>query len=140
MGADASATILYGFPFCGDDFGFDSDDYSMDPDKWLAEFQDLPEPDGDYKTNEKEWSEYWEKKRTLPVYTQCEGCMTSGVTTTYLCIKESILDGCWEKGTKIPLNCIKPPPAEWNTLLRDFCEKSGVPFEQPDWYLTVRYG
>ena len=126
MGSSASATIIYGFPFKGDDFDFDDAYYHNDPEKWLAKFQGLPEPDGDYESN--------------AVDTVCDGDMMSGQTTTYLVIREASLDGDWCGPTQIPVGHVKPPPPEWDELLRVFCDKAGVSFQQPDWCLIANYG
>ena len=140
MGADASAAIIYGFPFEGENFEFDDESYREDPEVWLAQFQGLPEPDGDCDTNEDAWRKYWDARSNLPITFECEGDMMSGYTNTYLCIRASRLDGSWDEGTEIPVDHVKPPPSEWNVLLKAFCEKAGVEFKQPRWYLIASYG
>jgi hypothetical protein len=106
----------------------------------LSKFQGLVPPEGTWETNKKEWQEYWVAQRALPIAIECDGSLCDGVTTDYLVIHESNLSGSWDGPTEIPVDHIKPPPAEWDTLLREFCEKSGVPFVQPKWILIVSFG
>lgn len=155
MGADADATIVYGLPFEGE--GFDcrpcgdlvqkcrwersSELYDVDPEKWLAEFQGLIEPTRyGREANESAWEKYREAQKVLPIIIECEGDIMSGIIANHLCIREASLNGDWGRKTKIPVGHIKPPPVEWDALLKAFCERAGVPFEQPDWYLLVCYG
>jgi len=139
MGSDASAAIIYGFPYEGEGFEYNSCANHDDHEEWLAEFQGLLKPADD--ADDKEWQKYWDAQAELPLETECEGCMMSGTTTTYLCIRESILSGDWDRGTEIPAGHIKmPPPPEWDALLKTFCEKSGVPFVQPKWWIIASYG
>lgn len=146
MGSSADAAIVYGFPFKGEDFDFDSvrsaESYYDDPEKWLATFQGLTQPaseSGD--ANDRAWSEYLNAQRALPIKTEFGGYyMEDDETTIYLCIREASLSGDWGGGTKIPVDHIRPPPFKWKLLLKAFCEKAGVPFQQPDWFLLVSYG
>lgn len=135
MGADANAEIIYGFPFEGENFDFDDESYHNDPDKWLAEFQGLPKPAGSYESNGSAWKEYRTARRALPIKTAYDGDMVNGRLNTYLCIREASLGG-----PKIPVGHVRTAPVEWNALLKAFCEKAGVLFQQPDWYLLASYG
>ena len=139
MGCDAAAAIIYGFPFEGEDFD-PVPEYQEDSGKWLAKFQGLPEPEGSFLTNDAEWSKYWSDRRTLPINTTCDGDTCRGETTDYLCVRESMLAGSWGGATEIPVGHIKEPPPEWDALLREFCEKAGIPFGKPKWYLIASYG
>ena len=143
MGEDAGAAIIYGFPFAGEgcyDSDFDDGLFQEDKGEWLAQFQDLPKPEGDHETNEQGWQKYWNTQMSLPITTEYEGHRDSGSTTTYLCIRASMISGSWDYGTKIPIGHIKPPPPEWDAMLKKFCEKAGVKFVQPEWYMIASYG
>lgn len=127
MGSNANAGIIYGFLF--------EECYSHDVETWLAMHQGLPKPEGEWDDNPEAHRAYYEARKTLPIDTDCQGDMMSDVVRTYLIIKESRFNGM-----KIPVDHVRTPPPEWDELLRAFCEKSGVPFQQPDWYLIASYG
>lgn len=140
MGADADARIVYGFAFEGENFDFDDAAYDCDPEIWLATHQGLPNPDGCWDDNPEAHRAYYEARSTLPIDMVYDGDLQRGQATNYLVIKESRLDGDWCSGTKIPVDHIRTPPPEWDDLLRVFCEKAGVLFQQPEWLLLASYG
>lgn len=135
MGSNANAEIIYGFPFEGD---LDDEAYLLEPEIWLAAHQGLPKPGGD--DNSDAHRAYYEACKTLPINITCDGDLGSGHTMTYLVIREAQLTGDWCDGTKIPVGHVKTPPPEWDELLRKFCEKAGVSFQQPEWLLLASCG
>jgi len=136
----ADASIVYGLPFAGEGFDFDDSSYHEDVEKWLCENQGLSEPEGDYETNAEDRKAYWDARGELPIVLDCSGDISNDITAVYLCIRASRISADWGCGVEIPVDHIKPPPAEWDDLLRAFCEQANIPFEQPKWYLLVNYG
>ena len=143
MGVDARARIIYGFAFAGEGCTSEFDEamydaYTKDPEKWMAEYQGLSEPE-DYESNQDARLAHWKAKDELPLDVEWEGDLTGGVTTDYLCIREATIRGDWDEPTEIPLDHIKQMP-EWDAMLKAFCEKAGVEFQTPKWYLIASMG
>lgn len=140
MGADANADIIYGCPFGEFENDTEYDSYHDDPDTWLSKHQGLIEPEGSYESDKEAWSAYWKLRNLTPLCIEYSGDSMRGDNTDYLAIRDASIRGDWCEETKIPVGHIKSPPPEWDTLFREFCKTAGVPFQQPDWYLIVRYG
>jgi len=140
MGADADATIIYGCPFGEFDNDAEYDSYHNDPDTWLAKHQGLPEPEGDCRLSPEAWKAYCDAKHELPLTIEYSGNSMCDDGTHYLSIHVASFRGSWDAETKIPVDHIKPPPPEWDTLFREFFKTAGMPYQQPDWYLIVSYG
>ncbi len=134
MGTDAKAAIIYGFSFAGecdsgfkDDSGFDA--YNEDSDQWLCEAQGLSNPE----------EGHWRAVSKLPIGIELEGDLSGGTTTDYLCIREAVIRGDWDGSTEIPMDHIRQMP-EWDAMLKAFCEKAGIEFQTPKWYLIASMG
>lgn len=130
----ARSDVIYGFPFAGEFYDatlpeYDTSAYETDPDQWLCDMQGAEAPP--YMA--------WKVTNTLPIGVERDGDMSRDVTTDYLCINEATIHGDWDAPTEIrPELFLKMP--EWDELLRKFCEKAEIPFQQPKWWLLSSMG
>lgn len=142
MGSSATAIIAYGIPFDEQEVARNhpNQEDHFDIEVWLAQHQGLPQPPKPYEQHRTAWTEYYEKRKTLPITTQCSGNLCDGhLVSTYLTIKESELDADWRIAKTIPPNHLQKMD-HWDQLLLDFCKNAEIKCQQPNWLLIANYG
>lgn len=132
MGVDVTARVFYGIPL-GRDFQFpetwNEDDGVAEG--WIPAY--LASIGITEKDNEKE---YWEKSTELAIKGVTGigwGC-AEGCEKYYVRISDAGVSSYWGDIEEIDF-IVKP---EWNEQLKDFCEKVGLEYKQPKWYLTCK--
>lgn len=147
MGSDVYGKLFYGIILSEDEFNY--------PESWLGEHDGwlnvylkeagIERPDLDidhdkYKRDlgyQEQWSTYWSAKYKTEHDIPCtiESSGSDGFYSCYLCVKESQYTSEW--GSFVPVfDKIDPM---WEFELKKFCEKTGLKYSQPQWYLTSKY-
>lgn len=118
------AIIFYGVPVESDEY-FEVDTPG-DP--------ELLEMDSDQK-EQLEDELYYDKSGLKPAIV---GNVAVGYGMTYASIGVSQVNVGWGAESFSPEKLKSEP--EWDTMLREFCDRHGIPFTEPRWYLGAYYG
>ena len=146
MGMNAEGMLFWGFPIV-DEYGDPIEglawvDDDMDWAEHYATQSGLSKPQADYDRNNPEivqqYQAYWEQEReltdALSVTIQSYGYEW---TAQAVCIQASITKAEWSE-TK-PIASLQVGET-WKSDLLAFCEVMAIPWQEPKWYLTSRYG
>lgn len=110
---------------------------------FLAKVSGLAKPDGDYDGEKyrtdpeynKSWGDYWAKKGKLEkefgvtLVRHCRTNFPMHILAAEASVKTAARGEPWELGQSIAAQ------SEWRGKLRSFCERAGIPFEEPQFIL-----
>lgn len=137
MGMDATAILFWGIVFTDDDEiprDFADDVYeALDADQK----RDVPEPSGDdYKSGE--WAA-WRERRDAWERGQCDlgRCGSCDDASYFARPNAAEIKVDWGDATEIKSLEVDPT---WEPKLRTFCERFGLPWREPRWWLVAYYG
>ena len=135
MGSDASATLFYGFIAELPESLRDTIDvvFLGESDRWLADLYKVTIPDFPYEPDYSHWDKEKEfKTNNIPIEL---GYMED---SRLICIRKSV-QWALQCVKVIDIEKVRTQP-DWDEILKDFCEKSGIPYEKPQWMLYPDYG
>ena len=144
MSTNPEAIIYYGFPLKGFREEIYDEDYNAKNDEWLYDRRPKePECDrtvkGYYKTPE--WDVWRSKLREWEQTLENVEIDWSGVEnceTYYLHCPGIALKAEWN--SQVLINCANTIYDEKaNQYLKEFCEQFNLPYQDPSWWLAVRY-
>lgn len=163
MGSDATGILFYGIPM-GDKYDWEAFQQmkekanamgnSFSEYDFLREtLSDIKPPDKDFPSKGgfpqvytedekliiKQYEKYWKEDQTfhkaLPI--EINTSSTYEYPILFISIKGAIFSADWGDFTEITTLNIAP---EWDNILKEYCDKLGINYEQPRWYLTAFYG
>lgn len=148
MGMTSAGILFYGITFTEEEeeklvFPWDKDGEELEPEEWFAKKLGIIEPEEEYEYSSlthEEYSKYWAEVRKVGETMKCElvhfGELDSE-TSFAIGVKKSVLvaDG-WDTKEVTTLE-IKN---EWKYQLKEFCEKAGIEYKDPKWWLVSYYG
>jgi len=144
MSIDPYGILYYGFPLIADD---DSKTEYQEPDGWYElneawEHENGPKrlEDKDYKSPawdewRKRYREWRKDPRSIEVtYSGADSCQRYYVHSQGLEHKVT-----WDEQTEIAPNLLALKQIAADESIKRFCEKAGIEYRQPAWYLAAKY-
>lgn len=153
MGQSTNAILCYGFEVGEEDEKPDwmqpeGDNEEFDFDDFVASrFSDsIREPGEFHQENyehdpaiQKQWSDYWAAKRELvksagvELVSHCSGDYPMYI----LAVKSSVITAHRGYPKRLPNDMVADP--EWRKVLEGFCEKTGIPMQEPGYILCSNW-
>jgi hypothetical protein len=135
MSADPEAMLYYGFPI--EDPGFDYHDVT---DEWRDSHRPpKPEVKGYTGPEWDKWREDNSRWEAGPENVCCDWHGSEDCEQYHIHCKSLLKSVEWAEFKEVdPAELAKPQP-EADRFIREFCEKAGIEFVQPKWFLAAQY-
>jgi hypothetical protein len=124
MGININAVLYFGFPFLW------SEDYDMD-EKLHERLSALVDEDNDA------YPECGKKENEVNLGTS--GDFYNGHTVHYVyIIGTEVTAGSWDVADLSAFGMVTPKAFGWRRRLKEFCDKHGIPWQEPGWKMTAK--
>lgn len=144
MGISCDAILFFGFPFGEEDdpiLGGDEDGESWESKLYALSGVKMPEESYDEKDAKlkERYHAAWDAQRAVLKKEVCEidTHATGDYPMPFVCIKATKTTAYLGDPKKIETP--KTDPKEWIEALRTFCDKLGIEWQEPAWYLVSYY-
>lgn len=142
MGVSTNGILFYGICVDPEDVEIPWHEGDMDIEEYYAKQMGLDAPDEEYSDEviiQDKYHKFWKERNKIHAASKCEVVYHCSYDYPMygMAISDSVITA--RRGYPEEIKNINKD-AQWEALLKNYCEKMGVKFEQPRWWLVSLWG